>query len=69
MKFQFGTKSILLVTAAVAIACGGIGLFAPIAYPNRHQFLALDSFLLDIIHESPLWTPLVFAAFALGRKR
>jgi hypothetical protein len=67
MKFQFGTKTILLVTAIVAIACGGmLGWEQIVGLPAANRGLI---WTVEIIpFAAPIWIPIAFVAFAIGRK-
>jgi hypothetical protein len=66
MKFQFGTRALLLATAYVAVACGGwIGtLKMDAGYPSE----AVRQVLGMIAIYCPFWLPFVFLGFAVGRR-
>jgi hypothetical protein len=64
MKLQFRTATLLAFTAFVAIACGGYGGIRAIA---GGELTAYTWRTLAIF--SPLWLPLVFAAYACGRRK
>ncbi len=68
-QFQFGTKSILLATAVVAITCGGVIATGRIWRPGGLSPIPYDRILLMFLANAPIWTPVVFVAFALGRKK
>jgi hypothetical protein len=66
MRFQFGTKAILLATAFVAIACSGlICLHRLTLYHSNSPWIAINYGLLG----APIWIPVVFASNAIGRRQ
>ena len=66
MKPQFSVKAILLLTAAVAIACAGVLGYRHITYGAFTVFFQI-SYMLAFA--APLYVPIIFAAFALGCKK
>jgi hypothetical protein len=66
MKYQFTTKTLLLGTSVAAITCGGIfgwsNMVGHIPTPPFEQI----QFQLEFI--APIIGPLIFAAFAIGRR-
>ena len=65
MRFQYSTSTLLLVTAVVGIIVGSIaGWVRMIAYDAPPDFLA-KVFVAFV----PVWLPLVFIAFIIGRKK
>jgi len=77
MRFQFSTRQILLITAFVAIICGGTLAFRQTSKQwIRNGFFAclFDGQSLPWPYvafyaavPAPLWTPVVFVAYAIGR--
>ena len=67
MKFQFSTKAIMLATAIVAIACGGVLVVRTIWSPD--DTVPFHLILLEFVANAPIWTPVAFVAFAFGRKK
>jgi hypothetical protein len=67
MKFQFGTRTMLLATATIAIALGGIlGWEQIIGLPSADRRLL---WTVEIVpFAAPIWLPIAFGAFAIGRK-
>jgi hypothetical protein len=65
MKFQFGTKTMLLATATIAITCAGVLAYRPIWSP---YFINLDLWTI-FAWAAPLNVPLIFLGFVLGRKK
>jgi hypothetical protein len=60
MKFQFGLSTLLLVVVFFSVWAGAlVALWKPIRPAESVQML---------IFLGPYWVPLVFAAFAVGRK-
>ena len=66
MKHQFSIKSILLTTAAVAIACAGIQTYH--ALPRNDSAIQLNWELWHFSSSSPLWAPVAFLAYSIGRR-
>src|SRR5437870_1699972 len=63
---QYSVKTILLATAAVAITCVGLLGYRQICYGTFTEFFQITEMLR---FGAPLYVPVVFAAFALGRKK
>jgi hypothetical protein len=72
MKAQFGLRSLL-----IAIAFVGIWMAGAVAHPIAFSALSPDprirpagpaQTVLSLLMLSPLWLPLVFAAYAFGRR-
>jgi hypothetical protein len=68
MKPQFQIKTILLVTAIVAIACGGILADEGINGYGRGHPLSFKRITATFLLGIPKWIPVVFVAFMLGRR-
>jgi hypothetical protein len=67
MKFQFGTREVLLGTAFVAITCGGwMGL---LKMDNDDPLELIPQMLAMLVVYGPLWLPFVFLAYSIGRWR
>jgi hypothetical protein len=66
MKPQFSVKTILLLTAAVAITCAGV-----IGYRQISGGAFTRAFMIryQLAFAGPLYVPAIFAAFALGCKK
>jgi hypothetical protein len=64
MRFQFGIKAIILLTTAVAIWCGGVVFWSKFIGPETNISWAFTVTGTT----AALWMPLVFMAFAIGRK-
>jgi hypothetical protein len=64
MRFQFSTRSLLLTTAIVAIICAGFTAWARI-FAGDLPFLSTELYLGITC---PLWTPIAFLAYAIGRR-
>jgi hypothetical protein len=63
---RFSVKTILLVTAAVAITCAGVIGYRSIWSPYfTAGYMPWNVFR----YTAPLYVPIAFAAFALGRKK
>src|SRR5262245_8754200 len=70
MRLRYSTASILLVIAATAIACGGIQFYrTKLIIPTPDRPLELRYLLSDLLSTSPIWIPIVFLSFAIGRRR
>lgn len=69
MKFQFGTQTILLAIAVIAIACGGAGKWIMLLRQRSlASTLPWDLILAINLVYLPLWVPVLFVAYAIGRK-
>jgi hypothetical protein len=64
MKFQFRISTLLSLTAFVAIVCGGYVGIRVIAGGDLTWFAWRTLAIF-----SPMWLPLVFAAYACGRRK
>jgi hypothetical protein len=64
MRFQFGIKSILLATCIIAIACGGVASWIGLT-PAK---ISWGSALILASYYAPMWLPVVFVAYAIGRR-
>jgi len=64
MRFQFSTSTLLLAVTIVAITCAGSIAWARVFEVNP----AVVSGVFYIGMTSPLWTPIAFLAFAIGRR-
>jgi uncharacterized membrane protein len=69
MRFQFGVRSLLLVTAFVALTLAGLVtegrvISFVIGYPGWR----LNSTFESLVIASPLWLPMLIAAYAIGRR-
>jgi hypothetical protein len=63
MKAQFSTSSMLWLTAFIGIALGGI-------LPYWGAFTARDfEFIVLFAAMAPFYVPIVFAAYAFGKRR
>jgi hypothetical protein len=64
MRFQFGTAAIFIAIAFIAITlAGGLAVFS--AYqPANWTIVAIAFFVV----QSPFWVPMVFLAYAAGRR-
>jgi hypothetical protein len=69
MKLQIGTKAMLLATAVVAIACGGILAAERILGGGVSGPTSLARLIMVFGVSSPVWLPVAFTAFAIGRKK
>jgi hypothetical protein len=69
MKFQFGTSTLLLATAVIAITCGGVGTWV-LLLRQRSLASTLPWDLIIAVNRVylPLWVPVLFVAYAIGRK-
>ena len=68
MRLQFSTKTLLLMMAVAAIACGGFfGWCMTVDVPNIERDLLWP--LAIIPHNAALWTPIAFIAFVIGRRK
>jgi hypothetical protein len=65
MKLQFGTSTALLFITCVAIACGGSIGWLRLADATNDSVGVL--YLIALL--SPFFVPVVFAAYAIGRRR
>jgi hypothetical protein len=65
MRFQFGTKAILLATAFVAIACGG---YFALVRMGGSSLSELPQLLLIAAIYGPLWLPFAFLGYIIGWK-
>jgi hypothetical protein len=65
MRFQFSTRQILLATAFAAITFSGIGGFTSTA-SFSHVWILWPGFYAGV--SAPLWMPIVFVAYAIGRR-
>jgi hypothetical protein len=63
MKLQFSMSTALLFITAVAIACGGIVGWTTLSGATSDGWL-----LYFIAVLSPYYIPIIFAAFAIGRR-
>jgi hypothetical protein len=67
---QFTTKTLLLITATVAI---GLGASTAVCQLQQRQpgygSLSLRQFAVGTLATSPAWLPIAFFAFAAGRGR
>ena len=78
MRFQFSTRQILLITAFVAIICGGTLAFRQTSKQWIRNGLAACLFdgqslpwpyvAFYAAVPAPLWTPIVVVAYAIGRR-
>ena len=66
MKPQFSINAILLTTAAVAVTCAGVIGYRSIWSP---YFTVGYAPWTVFRYTTPLYVPIAFAAFALGRKK
>ena len=66
MKFQFTTASLLLATAFSAIWIGGITVFWNIA---EERDVEVHFWTRGLMCYSPIWVPLVFIAYVMGRRK
>ena len=64
---KFSTSTLLLVTAVVAIACGGIVAWR--ATMESGSYFTLGYWFAAAGTHGPFWIPLVFIAFAIGRRK
>jgi hypothetical protein len=67
VKLQFSTRSLLLATAFVAIACGSFGGWWQIDGAKDPGSVHIYVYVLGFM--MPVWLPLVFIGYAIGRKR
>ncbi len=70
MKLQFSTSTLLLITAAIAIACASLIAWTQIYQslfprPDISVFYSMEV----AIAIGPVWLPVAFAALAIGRRR
>jgi len=64
---QFSTSTLLLLTAIVAIACGGITAWhATMSYGSKFPW---GYWFAAAATHGPFWIPVVFIAFAIGRRK
>jgi hypothetical protein len=69
MNFQFKTSAILLATTVVAIACGGVGAWGVLYRQHSLASTVPWGLILSInLAVLPLWVPILFAVYAIGRK-
>jgi len=62
MKVQYSTASLLRATAFVAISLGGVIVW------RRGSGTYWETVLTFLVFWGPVWIPLVFVAYALGRR-
>jgi hypothetical protein len=67
MKFQFGTSTLLLATAFSAISVSGLAAVHKWLQPSRLDIGVGE--LSTLAAGAPLWTPIAFVAYALGKNR
>ena len=73
MKFQFGTKAVLLATAFIAITCGGwIGVLKMIVggsggFYGDSALQLIPGVLVGMGIYCGFWWPLVFLGYVVGR--
>jgi hypothetical protein len=67
MRFQFGTSTLLLATAFIAISMSGVAAVNRLLQPSLENMGVGELSTLAI--GAPLWTPITFAAYALGKNR
>jgi drug/metabolite transporter (DMT)-like permease len=65
MRFQFGTSTLLLAVAVVAIACLGTEEWYRV--PSQ-TILGFTVTLQTLLCDSLFWIPQIFLAFTIGRK-
>jgi hypothetical protein len=63
MTFQFSTSTMMLLTAFIAISLGGAMPLVRGMKPVDWEVAALGTAIL-----SPLWVPVMFASYAIGRR-
>lgn len=74
MKFQFSIKAILLATAFIAIALGGLygwnDIMRRTLEPKGGKVMpvSLMQMWIDLRWSSPFWLPLAFLGYATGRR-
>ena len=63
---RYSVKTILLLTAAVAVTCAGV-----IGYNRISGSAFTRAFMIryQLVFAGPLYVPVIFAAFALGCKK
>jgi len=69
LRPRFSVATILLVIAAIAVACAGLRGFAFVIKAGQYSpedFRFWSWYVLRL--STPLWFPFVFAAFASGRR-
>jgi hypothetical protein len=70
MKLQFTTRTLLLVTAAVAIALGGaLGWMQALKLRDSTYQVDLRIVARNTAFGLPLWLPFVFLGYSIGRRR
>jgi hypothetical protein len=69
MKLQFRTKTIFLVVAAVAIACGGTSGFRSLLQATAQGPITWQQVFLHTGVWAPVWFSATFVAYALGRRQ
>jgi hypothetical protein len=65
MRFQFGTSTLLLAVAVVAITCFGIEEWYRV--PSQ-TMLGFNVTLKILFCDAPFWIPQIFLAYGIGRK-